>query len=45
MTLAQVKVLYLLLMGLAHTDQIGLDVSDAAVRAEIDRLVRRWLGR
>jgi AcrR family transcriptional regulator len=43
MSMAQVKVLYLLLMGLAHKDQIDLEVSDSAVREEIDELVRRWL--
>ena len=43
MSMTQVKVLYLLLMGLAHKDQIDLGVSDAAVRKEIDLLVRRWL--
>jgi AcrR family transcriptional regulator len=41
--MAQVKVLYLLLMGLAHRDQIDLGVSDDAVRDEIGRLVRGWL--
>jgi AcrR family transcriptional regulator len=43
MSMAQVKVLYLLLMGVAHRDQIDLGVSDRAVRKEIDELVRRWL--
>ncbi len=43
MSMAQVKVLYLLLMGLAHKDQIDLGVPESAVRAEIDRLVRSWL--
>lgn len=41
--LAQVKVLYLLLMGLAHHDQIDLGVSNAAVRDEVHALVRGWL--
>ena len=43
MTVAQVSVLYLLLMGLAHRSQIDLGASDAAVRAELDTLVRGWL--
>ena len=43
MTVAQVSVLYLLLMGLAHRSQIDLGASDAAVRAELDKLVRGWL--
>ncbi len=43
MGMAQVTVLYLLLMGLAHKDQIDLGASDAAVRQELDRLVRGWL--
>jgi AcrR family transcriptional regulator len=43
MTVAQVTVLYLLLMGLAHKDQIDLGASDSAVRDELDKLVRGWL--
>ena len=43
MGMAQVTVLYLLLMGLAHRDQIDLGASDAAVREELDKLVRGWL--
>jgi hypothetical protein len=43
MGMARVTVLYLLLMGLAHKDQIDLGVSDAAVREELDKLVRGWL--
>lgn len=43
MTMTKVKVLYLLLMGLAHKDQIDLGVSDGAVREEIHRLVEGWL--
>jgi AcrR family transcriptional regulator len=43
MSMAQVNVLYLLLMGLAHKDQIDLGVSDTDLRSEIDQLVRRWL--
>ena len=41
--MAQVTVLYLLLMGLAHRSQIDLGVSDEELRDEIDRLVRGWL--
>ena len=43
MGMAQVTVLYLLLMGLAHRSQIDLGASDAAVREELDKLVRGWL--
>ncbi len=40
---AQVKVLYLLLMGLGHRDQIDLGVDDADLAAEVERLVSGWL--
>jgi len=43
MGMAQVTVLYLLLMGLAHRSQIDLGVSDEELRDEIDRLLRGWL--
>lgn len=39
----QVKMLYLLLMGLAHIDEIDLGVTDAELRAELERLVTGWL--
>lgn len=44
LTPVQVKVLYLLLMGLGHRDQIDLDVADADLSAEVERLVAGWLG-
>lgn len=43
LTPAQVKVLYLLLMGLGHRDQIDLDVADADLAAEVGRLIGGWL--
>lgn len=41
---AQVNLLYLLLMGLAHQEQITLDVPAEELDAEITRLVDGWLG-
>lgn len=43
LTLPQVKVLYLLLLGLSHQEQIGLDVSRSELDAEMRRLVEAWL--
>ncbi|BAN00619.1 TetR/AcrR family transcriptional regulator [Ilumatobacter coccineus] len=39
----QVKVLYLILLGLGHRDQIGLDVDDADLYDEVERLVAGWV--
>lgn len=39
----QVKMLYLLLMGLAHIDEIDLGVTDAELRIELELLVTGWL--
>lgn len=41
--LPQVKLLYLLLMGLAHIDEIDLGVSDPDFRNELERLITGWL--
>ncbi len=46
LSFSQVRVYYMLLIGLSHVDEVGaLDVDRASTEAEIDRLIDGWFDR
>jgi AcrR family transcriptional regulator len=44
MSTAQIKLFYLVLMGLSHQEHIQLDIDQSELIAELDALVDGWLG-